>query len=92
MTASTLAMLVVYLGLVLLCAKPLGLYLARVMDGAPIWPLRAGAPIERLAYRAAGVDPAVEMDWKRYTLGLLVFNTVGALMVYALQRDRKSVV
>jgi K+-transporting ATPase ATPase A chain len=86
MTASTLTMLVVFLGLVLLCVKPLGLYMARVMDGAPIWPLRVGAPIERLAYRAAGVDPAVEMDWKRYTLGLLVFNTVGALVVYALQR------
>jgi K+-transporting ATPase ATPase A chain len=72
--------------LVLLCVKPLGLYMAHVMAGTPIWPLRAGASIERVAYRAAGVDPAVEMDWKRYTLGLLLFNTLGALAVYALQR------
>jgi K+-transporting ATPase ATPase A chain len=86
MTASTITLLVVYLGAVLLCVKPLGLYLARVMDGAPIWPLRLGAPIERLAYRAAGVDPAVEMDWKRYALGLVLFNTLGALVVYGLQR------
>ena len=86
MTASTVTLLVVYFGVVVLCVKPLGLYLAHVMDGAPIWPLRAGAPIERLAYRAAGVDPAMEMDWKRYALGLLVFNTLGALVVYGLQR------
>jgi potassium-transporting ATPase potassium-binding subunit len=86
MTASTITLLVVYLGLVLLCVKPVGLYLARVMDGAPIWPLRVGAPIERLAYRAAGVDPAVEMDWKHYALGLVLFNTLGALVVYGLQR------
>jgi potassium-transporting ATPase potassium-binding subunit len=86
MTASTMTLLVVYLGVVLLCVKPLGLYMAHVMDGAPIWPLRIGAPVERLAYRAAGVDAAVEMDWKRYTLGLLLFNTLGALVLYALQR------
>jgi K+-transporting ATPase ATPase A chain len=86
MTASTITLLVFLLGSVLVCVKPLGLYMARVMDGAPIWALRVGAPIERLAYRAAGVDPTVEMDWKRYALGLLLFNTVGALMVYGLQR------
>jgi potassium-transporting ATPase potassium-binding subunit len=86
MTASTLMLLVVYLGIVILCVKPLGLYMARVMDGAPIWPLRAGAPLERLVYRVAGVDPASEMDWKRYAIGLLLFNTLGALMVYGLQR------
>ena len=86
MTASTLIFLVVYLGLVLLCVKPMGLYMAHVMDGDNIWPLRVGAPIERLAYRAAGADPAVEMDWKRYALALLLFNTVGALAVYGLQR------
>jgi K+-transporting ATPase ATPase A chain len=86
MTAATVTLVIVYMALVLLCVKPLGLYMAHVMAGTPIWPLRAGASIERVAYRAAGVDPAVEMDWKRYTLGLLLFNTLGALAVYALQR------
>ena len=86
MTASTIALVVVFLGVVILCAKPLGLYMSHVMAGTPIWPLRAGAPLERLMYRAAGVDPAVEMDWKRYALGLLLFNAVGALVLYGLQR------
>jgi K+-transporting ATPase ATPase A chain len=86
MTASTVVLLAVFFGLVLLFVKPFGLYMAHVMDGTPIGPLRFGAPVERLAYRAAGIDPAVEMDWKRYTLALLVFNTVGALVVYGLQR------
>jgi potassium-transporting ATPase potassium-binding subunit len=86
MTAATVALVVVFLGVVLLCVKPLGLYIAHVMAGTPIWPLRAGASIERLAYRAAGVNPGVEMDWKRYSIALLIFNTLGALAVYALQR------
>ncbi len=76
MTASTLVLLVVYLGVVVSCVKPLGLYMAHVMAGAPIWPVRAGARLERLAYRVAGVNPAAEMDWKRYAIALLVFNTV----------------
>ncbi|HEY1900438.1 MAG TPA: potassium-transporting ATPase subunit KdpA [Steroidobacteraceae bacterium] len=86
MTASTLALIVVFLGVVVLCVKPLGLYLSQVMAGTRIWPLRAGASLERITYRAAGIDPAVEMDWKRYALSLLLFNTLGALVVYALQR------
>jgi potassium-transporting ATPase potassium-binding subunit len=86
MAASTLVLVVVYLGIVILCVKPLGLYMARVMEGAPIWPLRVGAPLERLLYRAAGVDPATETDWKRYAIGLILFNALGALVVYGLQR------
>ena len=86
MTPATVALLVVFLGVIVLCVKPVGLYIANVMDGKPIWALRAGAPLERLAYRAAGVDAAAEMDWKRYALALLLFNTLGALVVYALQR------
>jgi K+-transporting ATPase ATPase A chain len=79
MTAATIALVVVLLGVVLLFVKPLGLYMAHVMEGASIWPLRAGAPVERLAYRIAGVNPAAEMDWKRYSIALLLFNTLGAL-------------
>ncbi len=86
MTAATVMLLGLYIVVVLLCVKPFGLYMSHVMAGTPIWPLRAGAAVERLAYRAAGVDPAVEMDWKHYAISLLLFNTVGALVVYALQR------
>jgi potassium-transporting ATPase potassium-binding subunit len=85
MTAATLTLVIVYLGILLLCIKPMGLYMSHVMAGTPIWPLRAGASLERLVYRAAGVDTA-EMDWKHYAISLLVFNTLGALVVYGLQR------
>ena len=86
MTAAAALLLIVYLAAVLLCVKPLGLYMANVMEGRPIWPLRVGAPLERWIYRLCGVNPAVEMGWKQYALALLVFNALGALVVYALQR------
>jgi potassium-transporting ATPase potassium-binding subunit len=86
MTAASEILIIVYLAAVLLCVKPLGLYMANVMEGRPIWPLRLGAPLERWIYRLCGVDPAAEMGWKQYALALLVFNTLGALVVYTLQR------
>jgi potassium-transporting ATPase potassium-binding subunit len=86
MTAATISLVLVYLAVLLLCVKPMGLYMSHVMAGTPIWPLRTGASLERLVYRAAGVDPAVEMDWRHYAISLVLFNALGALVVYGLQR------
>ncbi len=86
MTPASLALIAVYLVILLLLVKPLGSYIAAVMEGAPMWPLRVGARLESLIYRASGIDPSAQMGWKRYTLALLVFNTLGALAVYTLQR------
>ena len=86
MTAATLTLIVVLLGVLLLCIKPFGIYIANVMEGKPIWALRIGAPVERFFYRASGVDAAAEMGWKRYAVALLLFNALGALVVYLLQR------
>ena len=86
MTPASLALIAVYLLVLLLLVKPLGSYIAAVMDGRPIWPLRVGAGLEKLIYRLGGIDPGAEMGWKRYMIALLLFNTLGALAVYALQR------
>jgi K+-transporting ATPase ATPase A chain len=86
MTAATLALIAVYLGITLLLVKPLGLYMAHVMEGRPIWPLRIGAPLERGIYRLCGVDASSEMSWRSYAVALIIFNGLGALFVYALQR------
>lgn len=86
MTGQSLGLLALYLAVALLCVKPLGLYMANVMEGRPIWPVRAGARLEALIYRLCGVDPGAEMGWKVYAIALLVFNALGALLVYGLQR------
>ncbi|MGB6488239.1 MAG: potassium-transporting ATPase subunit KdpA [Steroidobacteraceae bacterium] len=86
MTGQSLGLLALYLAVALLCVKPLGLYMANVMEGRPIWPVRAGARLEALIYRLCGVDSGAEMGWKVYAIALLVFNALGALLVYGLQR------
>lgn len=79
------------LGAVLLCvatacAVPLGRYIADVMEGRPGLALRLGGELERALYRVARIDPAREMDWKRYALAVLGFSLCGVLFTYALQR------
>jgi K+-transporting ATPase ATPase A chain len=86
MSAAALTLIAVFLGLLLALVKPVGLYIARVFEGRSGWPLRAGAPLERWIYRFCGVDPGAETGWKQYAIALLMFNLLGALAVYALQR------
>jgi K+-transporting ATPase ATPase A chain len=88
MHADALLLLVIFLAVVTLLALPLGRLLAAVGDGtaAPIRGLRWLAPLERLCYRMAGVDPTQGMGWKAYALALLLFNGLGALLVYGVQR------
>ncbi len=86
MTAQSWGLLALFLAVTLLLVKPLGLYMARVMEGEPIAGLGLGARLESRLYRLCGIDPAAQMGWKHYALALLVFNALGALLLYALQR------
>ena len=74
------------LTLVILCAKPLGHYIADVMEGRPNFAIRWGARVERWIYRLCGIDAQEEMPWSRYAIALLVFNLAGSLVLYLLQR------
>jgi K+-transporting ATPase ATPase A chain len=77
---------VVYLLVLLLIVKPLGAYMARVYQNERTFLDPLLRPVERLIYRAAGVREEAEMDWKTYAIAMLLFNLLGLLVVYALQR------
>ena len=81
MASGSIAFIVVFFLVLLASVKPFGLYIANVMEGRPIWPLRVGARFEGLIYRFCGIDPAAQMGWKKYAVALIVFNTLGALAV-----------
>ncbi|MGW8394537.1 potassium-transporting ATPase subunit KdpA [Pseudoduganella sp. HUAS MS19] len=89
MTTQSFLLLAVFLLVLATAAWPLGGLLARVADGRKIPGLGWLAAVEKLLYRAAGVpaDAARRgMGWKAYAIALLVFNLLGALFVYAVQR------
>jgi K+-transporting ATPase ATPase A chain len=86
MTANGYLQLVFYFVVLLGLAKPLGAYMARVFDGPPMVVDRVLGPVERLIYRVCGVDPDQGMTWRTYALAMMLFNLLGLLVVYALQR------
>jgi K+-transporting ATPase ATPase A chain len=92
MTMQSILLLVAFLAVLLALAYPLGVVLARVGNaGAPAVPGMGWlGKLERLLYRAAGIagkDGQPEgQGWKAYAIALLVFNALGALAVYGLQR------
>ncbi|MBD8528555.1 MULTISPECIES: potassium-transporting ATPase subunit KdpA [unclassified Massilia] len=86
MTLHSVALLGAFLAVLFALAWPLGLVLARVGSGGAVPGLGWLGGVERLLYRAGGVSPEAGMGWKAYAIALLVFNGIGALFVYALQR------
>jgi len=86
MSGMGLLQIVIYFAVLTALAVPLGGLMARVYAGEPTFLSPLLGPVERLLYRATGVKVEDDMHWKRYALAALVFNLLGALAVYALQR------
>ena len=86
MTGNGWFQLGLYVAVLLLLAKPLGGYMARVYQGEPVFLDRLFRPIERLIYGVLRVSPEAEMGWKTYALAMLLFNAFGFLAVYGIQR------
>ena len=81
MTPHAWLLLGLYLLVLLALVKPLGIYIADVMEGRPTGVLRIGHPIETMIYRFCGVRKDEEMGWLPYALAILLFNGLGVLTV-----------
>ena len=86
MTSNSYFQIIVYIVTLLALAKPLGWYMARVYEGESVGLNRLLAPLEALLYRLSGVNPKEEMRWTDYAVSFLIFNLLGVLAVFALQR------
>jgi potassium-transporting ATPase potassium-binding subunit len=76
--------LTLYMAVLAALAYPLSAFLARAANSTPMRGLLGKA--ERSLYRAAGVDAAEEMPWTRYAVAVLLFNALGVVVVYLVQR------
>ena len=86
MTTQSILLLVAFLVVLLAAGYPLGLYMAKVAGDAPVRGLGLLQKLENLLYRWSGLPADKAMGWKSYAIALIVFNTVGAVFVYGLQR------
>jgi len=86
MTATGWLQILLFFGVLLAITKPLGVYMARVLEREKTFADRLFNPIERLLYRITGIDESHEMGWKEYSIAMLLFSAVTMLLTYALQR------
>ena len=86
MTSLGVLQIGIFFALILLCAKPLGAYMARVFEGRRTFLHPVLRWLEVLTYKAAGVRESVEQRWTQYTASLLSFSLFGFLLTYLLQR------
>jgi K+-transporting ATPase ATPase A chain len=76
-----------FIGLLALITKPLGIYLTQVLDAnGKTWLDPVIRPLERLTYSLMGLDRNKEQGWKQYTLAMLLFSLVGVLFTYLILR------
>ncbi len=86
MTANGWFQIALFFALVLVCAKPLGIYMARVFERERTFADRIFRPIERFIYRLTRIDEAHEMRWTEYSIVMLIFSLVTLLATYAIER------
>ena len=77
--------IIAVLGTITILTPPLGRFMAHVFEGKKTFLSLILSPVERCAYRLIGVDQTHEMDWKEYTVAVLVFSFFSFLAVFLIQ-------
>ena len=86
MTANGWMQIGLFFALILVCAKPLGVYMARVFGREKTFFDFLARPVERLIYKLTGIDEDHEMKWTEYAIAMLVFSFVTMIVTYAIER------
>ena len=86
MTANGWFQIIFFFALVLVSAKPIGVYMARVFERERTFADVFFRPIERFLYRLSGIDERHEMRWTEYSISMLLFSLVTMLLTYGLER------
>src|SRR3989475_900575 len=88
-TLNSVLQVAIFLLIVLLLTKPVGLYLYKVFNGERTWLWPVFVPVERLFYRLSGIDREEEQKWLVCAISVLVFSLVGMLLLYLIERTQQ---
>ena len=86
MSDASLLQYALFLAILAVLAKPVGVYLASVFSGERTWLDRVLRPVERGIYRVAGIDSGREMSWSEYAIAFVLFSGVGTIVLYVVLR------
>ncbi len=86
MTANGWFQIGLFIAVIFLITKPLGIFLTRVFERERTFLDPVLRPIEKLVYRISGVDEQKEMSWIEYGVTMLLFSAVSMLLLYSMER------
>jgi potassium-transporting ATPase potassium-binding subunit len=89
MTANGWFQIGLFLLVIFLITKPMGVFMARVFNREKTFLDPFLRPIEKLVYRLTGVDERREMRWTEYAISMLLFSGVSMALLYLIERTQK---
>jgi potassium-transporting ATPase potassium-binding subunit len=89
MTANGWFQIGLFVVIIFLITKPLGVFLARVFSGEKTFLDPVLRPIEKLVYRLTGIDETHEMRWTEYAVAMLLFSGVSMVLLYLMERMQR---
>ena len=89
MTANGWFQIGLFLLVIFLITKPMGVFMARVFNREKTFLDPLLRPIEKLVYRLTGVDEQHEMRWTEYAISMLLFSGVSMALLYLIERTQK---
>ncbi|MFL5653216.1 MAG: potassium-transporting ATPase subunit KdpA [Ktedonobacteraceae bacterium] len=88
-TLNSVLQVLIFLVIVLLLTKPVGLYMYKIFNGERTWLSPVFVPVERFFYRLSGINPEEGQKWTGYMISVLTFSVAGMLLLYLLERTQQ---
>ncbi len=86
MTVNGIEQIGLYLVILGILIKPLGIYMAKVYEGETLGIMNILSPIENFIYKICGIKKEEEMSWQMYATAVLLFSLTGVVVLYLIQR------
>jgi len=86
MSANGWLQFAIFSAILLVSVRPVGIYLARVLEGERTWLDPVLRPIERLIYKLCGIHADQEMNWREYAYSVLGVSAVSMVVTYGIER------
>ncbi|MBS1232529.1 MAG: kdpA [Nitrospirae bacterium] len=86
MTVNGIEQIVLYLVILGILIKPLGIYMAKVYEGETLGIMNIFNPVEKFIFKICGIKKEEEMSWQMYATAVLLFSLAGIVILYLIQR------
>ena len=81
---SSMIQYILYVGITVILAIPLGMYIGKVMNGEKVFISKLLVPCEKAIYRMLRINDEEEMSWKKYAFSIIWVSVVSFIVLMLL--------